>query len=178
MKLVILDRDGVINEDSKDYIKSPEEWHPIPGSLPAIALLNQQGYTVVVATNQSGLARGYYNEDMLNAIHHKMHEAVKAINGKIDHIFFCPHGPTDNCDCRKPKPGLLHQIAAHYNIALDNVPYIGDSYRDLEAAQSAGATPILVLTGNGRKTLSTNAHNLRGIAYYDDLYAFVCSLKA
>ncbi len=177
MKLVILDRDGVVNEDSPAYIKSVDEWHPIKGSLEAIALLNQHGFTVAVATNQSGLARGMYDETILNAIHEKMQNAAKALGGKIDSIFYCPHGPDSHCDCRKPKPGLLHQIAAHYNVALTNVPYIGDSYRDIEAGMNAGATPILVLTGNGQKTLQTYAKDLQKIAYYDDLFAFARSLE-
>jgi len=177
MKLVIIDRDGVINEDSPAYIKSADEWHPIPNSLEAIALLNRLGFTVTVATNQSGLGRGYYDIPTLEAIHDKMYQSAKDAGGTIDSIFYCPHVSEDNCDCRKPKPGLLHQIAKHYGISLDNVPYVGDSYRDLQAGISAGATPVLVLTGNGRKTLTTHSHDLQKIAYYDDLYAFACSLK-
>ncbi len=177
MKLIILDRDGVINEDSPLYIKSPDEWHPIKGSLEAIALLNQYGFTVAVATNQSGIARKMYDESVLNAIHDKMCQAVKAAGGSIDSIFYCPHGPDDDCLCRKPKPGLLQQIAKHYGTSLQNVIAIGDSARDLEAAKNAGATPILVLTGNGRKTLQTYTNSLQEIAYYDDLYAFACTLK-
>ncbi|MGE3319326.1 MAG: D-glycero-beta-D-manno-heptose 1,7-bisphosphate 7-phosphatase [Candidatus Berkiella sp.] len=178
MKLIILDRDGVINEDSPAYIKSADEWHPIPNSLAAIALLNRLGYTVSVATNQSGLARGYYDLATLDAIHDKMHQAVKQAGGTIDSLFYCPHVAEDNCACRKPKPGLLHQIAKHYEVSLDNVHYVGDSYRDLEAGITAGATPILVLTGNGRKTLQSHASDCQKIAYYKDLYAFACSLKA
>lgn len=178
MKLIILDRDGVINEDSPLYIKSPDEWHPIKGSLEAIALLNQHGFKVAVATNQSGIARGMYNEATLKAIHEKMHQALKTVGGSIDSIFYCPHGPLENCDCRKPKPGLLQQIAKHYQIDLKNVACVGDSSRDLVAAKQAGATPILVLTGNGRKTLQTHASNSQEIAYYDDLYAFACYLTA
>ena len=177
MKLVILDRDGVINEDSPLFIKSPLEWHPIKGSLEAIALLNQLGYTVVVATNQSGIARKLYDENTLSAIHEKMHQAVKACGGHIDAIFYCPHGPDDSCDCRKPKPGLLQQIANYYNVTLEQVLCVGDSYRDLEAAFAASATPVLVLTGNGRKTLQNHASNLHNVAYYDDLYAFASHLK-
>jgi len=178
MKLVILDRDGVINEDSPHYIKSSHEWHPIKGSLEAIAELNQLGFTVAVATNQSGIARRMYDEVTLKNIHEKMHRAVNAVGGKIDSIFYCPHGPDDNCDCRKPKPGLLQQIAKHYEIDLGNVSCVGDSYRDLQAASHAGATPVLVLTGNGRKTLQTHAKDLQKIAYYVDLFAFVRSLEA
>ena len=161
MKLVILDRDGVINQDSPLFIKSPHEWLPIKGSLEAIALLNQLGYTVVVATNQSGIARKLFDENTLHAIHEKMHQAVKACGGCIDAIFYCPHGPNDSCDCRKPKPGLLQQIAKHYKLNLEQVVCVGDSYRDLEAALAAGATPVLVLTGNGRKTLQSHASHLK-----------------
>ncbi|MCS5709805.1 D-glycero-beta-D-manno-heptose 1,7-bisphosphate 7-phosphatase [Candidatus Berkiella aquae] len=175
MKLIILDRDGVINEDSPDYIKSVDEWHPIPGSLEAIALLNQFGYTVAVATNQSGLARGFYDETTLNAIHDKMRLSAKTVGGHIDSIFYCPHGPNDHCDCRKPKPGLLQQIAAHYQISLTTVPYVGDSYRDLDAANRAGAVPILVLTGNGHKALSVDS--AFDFAHFDNLLAFAKTLK-
>jgi D-glycero-D-manno-heptose 1,7-bisphosphate phosphatase len=153
MKLVILDRDGVINEDSDAYIKSPEEWIPLPGSPEAIARLNRAGYRVVVATNQSGIARGYFDLDTLEAIHGKMKQVVKAAGGAIDDIFFCPHGPDDNCDCRKPKPGLLRQIGAAYELELNGVPVIGDSLRDLQSAAAVGARGILVLTGKGNTTV-------------------------
>lgn len=154
MKLVILDRDGVINFDSDHYIKSPEEWKPIPGSPEAIARLNQAGYRVVVATNQSGVGRGLFEMDMLNAIHERMLKTVAQAGGRIDAIFFCPHTGEDNCRCRKPKPGLLEEIGARYNTALAEVPVIGDSLRDLQAAVAVGAQPILVLTGKGEKTRS------------------------
>ena len=152
MKLVILDRDGVINHDSDQYIKSPEEWKPIPGSLAAIARLNQAGYRVVVASNQSGVGRGLFETDTLMAIHDKMHKALALVGGRIDAIFFCPHTNEDHCDCRKPKPGMLKEIAARFNAGLAGVPVIGDSLRDLQAAVAAGAQPMLVLTGKGRKT--------------------------
>jgi D-glycero-D-manno-heptose 1,7-bisphosphate phosphatase len=152
MKLVILDRDGVINQDSDAYIKSPEEWIPIPGSPEAIARLNRAGYRVVVATNQSGIARGYFDLEILEAIHGKMEQTLKAAGGAVDGIFFCPHGPDDNCDCRKPKPGLLQQIADTYGLELNGVPVIGDSLRDLQSADAVGAKGILVRTGKGRKT--------------------------
>ena len=152
MKLVILDRDGVINHDSDLYIKSPEEWKPIPGSLDAIARLTQWGYRVVVATNQSGIGRGLFVMDTLNAIHDKMMRAVAQVGGRIDAVFFCPHTNADNCRCRKPKTGMLEEIAIRYNVALTGVPAVGDSLRDLEAAAAVGAQPILVLTGKGRKT--------------------------
>lgn len=172
-KYLILDRDGVINYDSDAYIKSPEEWLPIPGSLEAIAQLNQQGFTVAVATNQSGLARGYFDEATLAQIHQKMHDSLAQVGGKIDQIFYCPHGPQDNCVCRKPLPGLLHQIAQHYQIRLTGVPMVGDSFRDIEAAQSAGASAVLVLSGKGQKTQDKYATQLAGIPVYDNLYAFV-----
>jgi D-glycero-D-manno-heptose 1,7-bisphosphate phosphatase len=154
MKLVILDRDGTINQDSDQYIKSPAEWRPIPGSLEAIARLAQYGWRVVVATNQSGIARGLFDMSTLNAIHSEMHRAVGQAGGRIDAIFFCPHAADSNCECRKPKPGLLHEIAARFGVELDGVPMVGDSLRDLEAAAAAGAQPWLVLTGNGKKTRS------------------------
>ena len=155
MKLVILDRDGVINEDSDDFIKSPAEWRPLPGSLEAIARLTAHGYTVVVATNQSGLARGLLDAATLDAIHRRMQGAVAAAGGRIDAIFHCPHGPEDACSCRKPQPGLLRQIAERYGVALHAIPVIGDSSRDLQAARAVGARPILVLTGKGRATLQS-----------------------
>ncbi|MCK9388994.1 MAG: D-glycero-beta-D-manno-heptose 1,7-bisphosphate 7-phosphatase [Sulfuritalea sp.] len=152
MKLIILDRDGVINHDSDQYIKSPEEWKPIPGSLAAIARLNQAGYRVVVATNQSGIGRGLFETDTLVAIHDKMLKALAQVGGRIDAVFFCPHTNADHCDCRKPKSGMLRDIAARFNADLAGVPAIGDSLRDLQAAVTVGAQPILVLTGKGRKT--------------------------
>lgn len=171
MKLIILDRDGVINYDSDAYIKSPEEWIPIPGSLEAIARLNQAGYTVTVATNQSGIARGYYDLATLEAIHHKMHTMVQSIGGQVDKIFFCPHGPDENCPCRKPKPGLFLQIAQHYQIDLGGIPAVGDSLRDIKAAEVAGCKPFLVLTGNGNKTLS-QLGDINNIPHYSNLAAF------
>ena len=152
MKLVILDRDGTINQDSEQHIKSPSEWKPIPGSLQAIARLNQGGWRIVVATNQSGIARGLFDMATLNAIHAEMHRAVIQAGGRIDAIFFCPHAADSNCECRKPKPGLLLEIASRMDVGLGEVPMVGDSLRDLEAAAAAGAKPYLVLTGKGRKT--------------------------
>lgn len=152
MKLVILDRDGVINHDSDQFIKSPFEWIPIAGSLEAIARLNQWGYRVLVATNQSGVSRGLFDMDTLNAIHERMHRAVMQAGGRIDAVFFCPHSAEERCDCRKPKPGLMRQIAARYNTDLTGVPAVGDSMRDLQAAVAVGAQPYLVLTGKGEKT--------------------------
>ena len=152
MKLIILDRDGVINFDSEAFIKSPGEWMPIPGALEAIARLNQAGYRVVVATNQSGLARGLLTMPTLNAIHQKMHHEAQLAGADIDAIFFCPHMEDDNCDCRKPKPGMMHAIAERFEISLKGVPAIGDSLRDLQAGFVVGCTPYLVLTGKGAKT--------------------------
>ena len=152
MKLIILDRDGVINYDSVSYIKNPDEWKPIPGSLEAIARLSQDGYHVVVATNQSGVGRGLFEMATLNAIHAKMHRAVGQAGGRIDAVFFCPHAQNAGCNCRKPKPGLLKEIARRFNINLQGVPSIGDSLRDLEASVAVGAQPILVLTGKGKHT--------------------------
>ena len=152
MKLVILDRDGTINQDSEQYIKSPAEWKPIPGSLEAIARLTQDGWRVVVATNQSGIARGLFDMSTLNAIHAEMHRAVAQAGGRIDAIFFCPHAADSNCECRKPKPGLLREIASRLDVELEGVPMIGDALRDVEAAAAVGAKPYLVLTGKGRKT--------------------------
>ncbi|MBA3032158.1 MAG: D-glycero-beta-D-manno-heptose 1,7-bisphosphate 7-phosphatase [Gammaproteobacteria bacterium] len=152
MKLIILDRDGVINQDSDLYIKSPEEWIPLPGSLEAIARLNQWGYRVVVATNQSGIGRGLFGMDTINAIHDKMIKAASHAGASIDAIFFCPHTNADQCGCRKPQPGMFKEIAARYNVDLAGVPAVGDALRDLQAAASVGAQPMLVLTGKGKKT--------------------------
>lgn len=151
-KLVILDRDGVINADSDQFIKTPDEWVPLPGSLEAIARLNQAGYRVVVASNQSGIGRGLFDMATLNAIHAKMHRAAAAAGARIDAVFFCPHTAADNCECRKPKPGLLHNIARRYDLDLAGVPLVGDSLRDLEAGAAVGCEPHLVLTGKGRAT--------------------------
>nr|WP_291993873.1 D-glycero-beta-D-manno-heptose 1,7-bisphosphate 7-phosphatase [Candidatus Accumulibacter sp. ACC003] len=153
MKLVILDRDGVINYDSKQFIKSPAEWRPIPGSLEAIARLNQAGYRVVLCTNQSGVGRGLFDMDTLNAIHAKMHRAVQTVGGRIDAIFYCPHAVDAHCTCRKPKTGMFERIANCFNVDLAGVPAIGDTLRDLLAAAAVGAKPLLVLTGQGAQTV-------------------------
>lgn len=154
MKLIILDRDGVINHDSAQFIKSPAEWKPIPGSLDAIARLTQADYRVVIATNQSGVGRGLFDLDTLNAIHNKMHRAVQAVGGRIDAIFYCPHTATSKCDCRKPKPGMFQRIGTCFNVDLTGRPAVGDSLRDLQAAAAVGASPMLVLTGKGQTTLA------------------------
>jgi D-glycero-D-manno-heptose 1,7-bisphosphate phosphatase len=174
-KLVILDRDGVINYDSDEFIKSPDEWIPIPGSLEAIARLNQAGYRVVVATNQSGIARGYFDMMTLNAIHQKLHRLAQAAGAEVDAVFFCPHASADNCDCRKPKAGLLHAIARRFNISLRGVPTVGDSLRDLQAGFLVGCEPYLVLTGKGEKTLEKGGLP-PGTTVYPNLSAVVDQL--
>jgi len=155
-RFILLDRDGVINQDSDAFIKSPEEWFPIPGSLEAIALLNEHGYRVVVVTNQSGIARGLFDVTTLDKIHKKMQTLVAEKGGLISAIYYCPHGPDDACNCRKPRPGLLLDFASDYSTDLSDVPVIGDSLRDLQAASVVGALPILVRTGKGEKTLLNN----------------------
>lgn len=154
MKLVILDRDGVINFDSAQFIKNPNEWRPIPGSLDAIAALNQAGFRVALATNQSGIGRGLFDMTTLNAIHDKMHRALAQSGGRIDALFYCPHAAESACSCRKPKPGMLEEISRRFGMDLDGVPSVGDSLRDLEAGLSLGMRPILVRTGKGETTLA------------------------
>jgi D-glycero-D-manno-heptose 1,7-bisphosphate phosphatase len=153
VKLIILDRDGVINYDREQFIKSPDEWRPIPGSLEAIARLNHAGFRIVVATNQSGLGRRLLDTATLISIHDKLHKALGQVGGRIDAVFFCPHTADTDCDCRKPKPGMLVDIGRRFGVELTGVPCIGDSLRDLQAAEACGAQPILVLTGKGEKTL-------------------------
>jgi D-glycero-D-manno-heptose 1,7-bisphosphate phosphatase len=170
MKLVILDRDGVINQDSTSFIASTDGWQPLPGSLEAIAKLSQAGYHVVVATNQSAVGRGLLEMATLNAIHDKMHRAVAQAGGRIDAVFYCPHGYEDNCSCRKPKAGLLEEIGRRFNTELKGVPSIGDALRDLQAAAAAGAQPILVLTGKGQKTRQ-DGDLPEGTKIYGDLAA-------
>jgi D-glycero-D-manno-heptose 1,7-bisphosphate phosphatase len=174
-KLIILDRDGVINHDSDQFIKNPEEWKPIDGSLEAIARLNQHGYRVVVATNQSGIGRGLFDMPTLNAIHDKMHKACALVGARIDAVFFCPHTSENNCSCRKPKSGMMEEIAARYNTSLTGVPAVGDSLRDLQAAAALGAQPYLVLTGKGMKTQAASGLP-EGTLIYPDLAAVVASL--
>jgi D-glycero-D-manno-heptose 1,7-bisphosphate phosphatase len=152
MKLAILDRDGVINYDSDQYIKSPAEWRPIPGSIEAIARLNQHGYRIAVATNQSGIGRGLFDMATLNAINDKMMELVFRQGGRIDALFFCPHTAVEACNCRKPRTGMLEEIAARFHTDLKGIPFVGDSLKDLQAADSVDAQPILVLTGKGPQT--------------------------
>jgi len=175
MKLIILDRDGVINYDSDQFIKSPEEWKPIPGSLEAIARLNQAGYRVVVATNQSGIGRGLFDMPTLNAIHDKMHKSLAQVGGRIDAIFFCPHTNEADCSCRKPKSGMMLEISARYGVGLADVPAVGDSLRDLESAARLGANPYLVLTGKGNKTKEKGGLP-EGTRIFADLSAVTASL--
>lgn len=175
MKLIILDRDGVINHDSDQFIKSPDEWKPIAGSLEAIARLNQAGYRVVVASNQSGLGRGLFCMAMLNRIHAKMHKLVAQAGGKIDAVFICPHAADVQCDCRKPKAGLLREIAARYHLDLKSVPAIGDALRDIQSALAVGAQPILVRTGKGDRTLAGGSVP-EGTPVYADLAEAVAAL--
>jgi len=150
-KLVILDRDGTINEDRDDYVKSPEEWHPLPQALEAIARLNHAGWHVAVASNQSGLGRGLFDVATLNAMHAKMNKLLAAVGGRVDAVFFCPHSPDEACGCRKPLPGLFEQIGERYGIDLQGVPCVGDSLRDLQAGHAVGCAPHLVLTGKGKQ---------------------------
>ena len=179
-RLVILDRDGVINKDSDDFIKSPEEFVPLPGSLEAIARLNAEGYRVAVATNQSGVARGLFDLDLLKAMHQKLDDLLAGVGGHIDALVYCPHAPDAGCDCRKPKPGLLQQISHKLNVELIGVPVIGDSIRDLESAQAVGAVPILVRTGKGERSLQqiANESGFKNVPVYKDLAAVVDDLLA
>jgi len=170
MQLVILDRDGVINEDSDAYIKSPEEWRPLPGSLEAIARLTRAHYHIVVVTNQSGIARGLFDLDTLQQIHARMQLELARHGGRSDAIYYCPHGPNDDCHCRKPKAGMLRDLAKRLKVDLAGVPAIGDSLRDLQAALAVNARPILVRTGKGRQT---EAQGLLACEIYDDLAAAV-----
>jgi D-glycero-D-manno-heptose 1,7-bisphosphate phosphatase len=175
MKLIILDRDGVINEDSDNYIKSPEEWIPVPGSLEAIAQLKKVGYTIAIATNQSGIARGYYDLETLHDMHDKMATLLLDLGASIDYIAFCPHLSDDGCDCRKPKPGMLHQIAKHFSADLDNATMIGDTLGDMRAAQAAGTKFALVRTGKGLRTLASGEFP-EHLPVYDNLAAYVSAL--
>ena len=179
--LVIVDRDGVINFDSDAYIKSVAEWVAIPGSLEALARLSRADYRVTIATNQSGIARGLYTMETLNRIHQKMTHSLRKHGGRIDAIFFCPHGPNDDCACRKPRPGLLYEISERLATPLPGVPVVGDSLTDLQSAAAVGALPILVRTGKGQIThqalTDAQAHNeLTHALVYDDLATFTNAL--
>ena len=174
MKLLILDRDGVINYDSDAYIKNLDEWIPLPGAVEAIARLSRAGWTVAVATNQSGLARGYYDQTALDAMHARLRQLVAEQGGELGLIVHCPHGPDDGCDCRKPKPGMLRQIAAHYGVSLAGVWFVGDSSGDLNAALAVGCQPVLVKTGKGLLTLAQPLP--AGTLVFDDLAAVASQL--
>lgn len=172
MKLVILDRDGVINEATESTIKAESDWVPIEGSIEAIARLCQADYRVIVVTNQSGIARGLLTLEELHAIHVRMQQAVANGGGRIDAVFICPHKPDDDCECRKPRPGLLHSVMDRLDIELAGVPLVGDSLRDVQSAMVVGATPVLVRTGHGERTLEQNRH-LENVQVFDNLAAFV-----
>jgi len=171
MKYIVLDRDGVINEDSDAYIKSPEEFIPIPGSLEAITRLNKADYKIIVSTNQSGIARHYFTEATLEKMHEKLNNLLANQGGELEEIYYCPHGPDDDCDCRKPKPGMLNQIISKFTIAPAELIVIGDSLRDLQSALAVGAQPVLVETGKGQKTKLAikTLPELAGTPVYKDL---------
>ena len=176
-KWLILDRDGVINHDSDQFIKNPDEWQPIAGSLEAMAALNLAGYRIVVITNQSGIARGLFDLDTLTQIHRKFKTLLKSCGGEVEHIYFCPHGPDDHCECRKPKSGLFHQFAQDYDLSLESIYAVGDSIRDLEAALGAGARAVLVRTGKGKNSEASIAapkgdQRLKNLPVFDNLSQF------
>ena len=175
LKLVILDRDGTINRASDEFVKSPEEWHPLPGSLEAISRLSHAGFHVVLATNQSGIGRGLFDMAALNAVHARMLKSLSAVGGRIDAIFYCPHAPDEGCACRKPEPGLLFQIQERYGVSLTGVPYVGDSLRDMQAAESVGCVPHLVRTGRhpDATALTLSAAFPVGPQVHADVAAFV-----
>jgi D-glycero-D-manno-heptose 1,7-bisphosphate phosphatase len=175
-RLIVLDRDGVINHDSDQFIKSPDEWRPIPGSLEAVARLNHAGYRVVVATNQSGVGRGLLDITMLNAIHERMHKALAQVGGRVDAIFFCPHSADSQCECRKPRPGMLVEIGRRFGVDMAGIPCIGDSPRDLACAEVVGAQPMLVLTGKGEKTLRDGGFPKNTVIFPDLAFAVAALL--
>ena len=174
LKLLILDRDGVINYDSDAYIKSVEEWIPLPGSIEAIAQLSKAGWTVAIATNQSGIARGYYDIATLEAMHARLRALVAEQGGEVGLVVYCPHGPDEGCDCRKPKPGMLKIIAEHYKVPLAGIWFVGDSLGDLEAAKAVDSQPVLVKNGKGEKTQAKNLPV--GTLIFDDLAAVAAEL--
>lgn len=172
-RLVILDRDGVINQDSDAYIKSLDEWIPYPTAIQAIARLSKAGWTVAIATNQSGIARGYYDKAVLTEMHDRLNQFVEKAGGQIAHIAYCPHGPDDDCDCRKPKTGLMRQIQQHLSLkSLEKAWVVGDSLRDLQAGSAMGCHVALVRTGKGLLTESKGGTDLEGVMIFDDLAAF------
>lgn len=177
-KMVILDRDGVINRDSDAYIKSPEEWIPIPGSLQAIARLNHAGIRVTVVSNQSGIGRGLFSMDTLDAMHRKLREELAHFGGHVDGIFFCPHRPDDGCNCRKPATGLFESLSRRFSVPLRGLPFVGDTLGDVEAARAINAVPFLVRTGKGGRTLAKNPELGDEVSVFDDLSAAVEYLLA
>ncbi len=176
-KLIILDRDGVINYDSDDYIKTVDEWIPLPDSMEAMAKLTQAGYKIAIATNQSGISRGYFTVATLDAMHQKMLTLAAEAGAKIDFIAYCPHGPDDGCDCRKPLPGLIHQIEKALNMSAKGCYMVGDSLRDLQTGSAAGLKPVLVLTGKGKRT-QDKSHDLAHVSIFSDLNQFVAQLTS
>ena len=173
---MILDRDGVVNRESADFVKSAAEWEPLPGSIPAIARLSKAGFTVTIASNQSGLARGLFDRSALRAMHRKLRRLASAAGGRVARIEVCPHGPNEGCRCRKPAPGLLYRLGRLFATDLAGVPVVGDSLRDLEAAAAAGARPILVRTGNGRRTEAALKDAPFTAEVFDDLAAAAAAL--
>ncbi len=182
VKLVILGRDGILNDFRDDHVKAPDEWFPIPGALEAVARLNHAGWHTVVATNQSGIGRGMIDMAAVNAVHAHMYKSLMAVGGRVDAVFFCPHTPEDNCDCRKPKPGLMHDIAKRYGIELTHVPMVADTLRDLQAAAAAGCEPHLVLSGRaaglGPDEVQGILDQVPGSRVHDNLAAFAEHLLA
>jgi len=176
MRLLIVDRDGVINEDSPEFIKTPDEWRPIPGSVEALAAAAHMGFNIFVVSNQSGIARGIIDIEQLNRIHARMLAEVQRCGGRIDAILFCPHGPDDGCQCRKPRPGLLESIASRTGAALRDAIFVGDRQSDLDAARAVGARAVLVETGHGRSTLAKLPAHDR-LTVYPDLAAVVNRLR-
>lgn len=176
---VLLDRDGVVNFDSPSYIKSPDEWLPIKSSIKAIAKLAAANINTAICTNQSAIGRGYISENTLDSIHSKMLKIINDAGGKIDKIFYCPHAPSDNCECRKPAPGLVRQALKHFNASTNDknkVYFVGDSIRDIDAAIASNITPVLVLTGNGMDTFNNNKDKLANISVFNDLEEFVSTI--
>ncbi len=178
MKLIVLDRDGVINAESADYVRDADEWHPLPGSLEAIARLHAAGYRIVVVTNQAGIGRGIMSEDAVLRVHERMLEEVKRAGGAIASIQYCPHSPDQGCDCRKPEPGMLRNVEREFGCSLRDVPFVGDKSSDIGAARAVGARPVLVLTGYGKGTLAKlrEAGEFDDVAVYPDLATFVSEL--
>jgi D-glycero-D-manno-heptose 1,7-bisphosphate phosphatase len=176
MKLVVLDRDGTLNEDRDDFIKSADEWVPLPGALEAVAQLNHAGWHVVLATNQSGLGRGLFDMATMNAVQAKLNQLLTRLGGRIDAVFFCPHVPDDGCDCRKPLPGLFRQIGERFGVDMKGVPVVGDSLRDLQAGAAVGCEPHLVRTGKSARLsddeVQALAAQVPGTVVHADLAAF------